>query len=190
MKFLSLPTIAVAALSMFVITAGPARSATTTCSVAGPGGTDYSLSDSTAAECFSGNDTNTIDASFSMFGLTGWILSDKNDDMTSGDQTIVFTNAPVNGVQSGDWEINTLAGLSSIVITLKAGNGFGAFLLDLAGLDPLSGMWSSGKDLSHASIYYNGTPSPVPLPAGIWLFLTGVGSLGLIARRKRRISST
>lgn len=150
----------------------------------------YSLSDASNAACFSGNDTNQIDATFSLFGSTGWILSDKNDDASAGDGTIEFTTAPINGAQSGNWAIDTLAGLSEIVITLKAGNGFGAFLLDLTVPDPLSGSWASTKDLSHASIYYNGDPvSAVPLPAALPLFLSALAGLGLLGWRRKRIAT-
>lgn len=141
--------------------------------------TTYTLSDATAAACFTGNDTNQIDSAFSLFGMTGWILAQKNDSST-GDQKITFTDAPVNGTKSGDWEISGHA--DKTVITLKAGNGFGAFLLDQPGL---SGLWSTGKDLSHASIYYIGTPSEVPLPAAGLLLLGGLGGLGLAGRRRR-----
>lgn len=146
----------------------------------------YTLADSTSAACFSGNDTNQIDGSFVLFGMTGWTLADKNDDATSGDGTIKFVTGPTNGANSGGWSIDTLAGLTKVVITLKAGNGFGAFLLDLTTADPLSGTWASTKGLSHASIYYNGTPTVVPLPAGALLLMTGLAGLGLAARRRRK----
>ena len=154
---------------------------------AGSGGSSatFELDAATSAECFDGNDTNSINATFELFGKTGWILSDKSDG-PDGDGTIVFAASPTNGAKSGGWEIDTLAGLNEIFITLKAGNGFGAFLLDLTGSDPLSGTWSSSKGLSHASIYYRGESNEVPEPGIIALLALGFLGIGIVGRRVRK----
>jgi len=183
MKFvIRLITLNFLALSFLI--AGPAQAALMTCTTSGPSGTNFALANASNAECFTGNDTNQIDTSFSLFGMTGWMLSDKNDG-PEGDGVIEFTDAPSNGDKSGDWAIDTLAELDNIVITLKAGNGFGAFLLDLTVSDPLSGTWLSGKGLSHASIYYKGEPTKVPEPAIISLFALGLLGLGFARRSKK-----
>lgn len=168
-----------------------AQAATLSCSTEGKGnsGATFSLGSALSASCFSGNDTNQIDAGFMLFGKPGWMLSDKNDDATSGDQAVTFGLAPANGSKSGPWSVNGYAGLTRVAITLKAGNGFGAFLVDTASL---AGLWSSSKDLSHASIYYNGTPTPpapIPLPAAAWMLLAGLGGLGAVARRRKATSA-
>ena len=183
MKF-AIKLVTISFFGLFLMITSPVQAGLMTCTTGSNGSSaTLSLSDATDAECFTGNDTNQIDSSFLMFGMTGWILSDKNDG-PEGDGVIEFTDAPVNLTKSGDWEIDTLAGLDNIVITLKAGNGFGAFLLDLIASDPLSGDWSSSKNLSHASIYYTGTPSKVPEPSIIALFALGLLGIGFARRRK------
>ena len=141
----------------------------------------FELNGATSAACFTGNDSNQINASFSLFGKTGWMLADKNDDNATG-SPITFTTNPTNGDKSGSWEVADWAGRTTgdVVITLKAGNGFGAFLVKT---DLNYGIWSSSKDLSHASIYYRGV-TPVPLPAGGILLLSALAGLGFARYRR------
>jgi len=175
------------------LTCSAASAATLNCTTTGGQGKSnatFTLSNATGAACFGGNDKNTVNSTFLMFGMTGWIGSDANNN-GFGDGTVEFTSidAPVNGDKFGSWTIDSLAGLSKIVIVLKAGNKFGAFLLDLVALDPLSGFWTSTKGLSHATIYYNGTPVPppsaVPLPAAGWMLLAGLGGIAALRRRRK-----
>ena len=170
------------------LAAGTAGATTLSCAVAGKGnsGATFTLLTASAAECHSGNDTNQIDAGFSLFGKTGWVLADKNDDATSGDGAAIFGLSPVNGHKYGAWSVRAGSMVQDVAITLKAGNGFGAFLL----YDALkAGLWASSKELSHASLYYTPTaqptPAPVPLPAAAWLLLAGMGGLGVVARRRK-----
>ena len=183
-----------AAGAMALVTGG-ANAATLTCSTITKSENNdatFTLGNSTLATCLpidgesNLNDTNTIDADFSLFGKTGWVLSDKNDS-AEGNGIIEFLTAPVNGTKSGSWAIDTLAGLTHVVITLKAGGGFGAFLLDLTVADPLAGTWASTKDLSHASIYYNGTPATIPVPAAGFLLMGALGGLAALRRRRRAV---
>lgn len=185
---------ALLAAGAMALVAGGANAATLSCSTDGAGGADatFYLGNSTMATCLptdgtgNANDTNTIDSNFMLFGKKGWVLSDKNDS-ADGDGLIEFLTAPVNNTTEGRWAIDTLAGLTHVVITLKAGNGFGAFLLDLTVANPLVGNWASTKELSHASIYYNGTPAPIPLPAAGFLMIGALGGLAALRRRRRSV---
>jgi hypothetical protein len=60
--------VALAAIGAVVATAVGASAMTLDCP---QGEWQFKLGDATGAECYSGNDTNTIDGSFSMFGKTG-----------------------------------------------------------------------------------------------------------------------
>nr|WP_309502592.1 VPLPA-CTERM sorting domain-containing protein [uncultured Roseovarius sp.] len=147
----------------------------------------FELSDATDAACFTGNDTNQINpngkksAPMVLFGHSDWVLADKTDETVVG-SPITFTTNPTNGAKSGRWEVADWAGRTTgdVVITLKAGNGFGAFLVDT---DYFSGTWLATKGLSHASIYYRGV-TPVPLPAGGFLLLSALAGLGFTRYRR------
>jgi hypothetical protein len=159
-----------------------ASAATMTCSTSGPSGTTFSLTDATDSVCISGQNDAGAGGYFAgnptVFGVSGWKLADKNDG--GGDGVINFVTAPVNGAKSGSWSIDSLKGLSHVAIALKAGNGFGLFRINT-----LAGRWTSGKDLSHASVWYSGTPAAIPLPATGLLLIGALGGLGLARRRRK-----
>lgn len=133
------------------------------------------------------NNSNDSEGAVSgLFGITDWMLGDKSGDENSGDGVVSFGTEFAGGSSSGSWDILNPDGYSSILFVLKAGNTFGAFLLDSATL--MAGDWFTSRGLSHASVYYGGepTPAPVPLPASALLLLAGVGGLAALRRRRNR----
>ncbi|MGC8733233.1 MAG: VPLPA-CTERM sorting domain-containing protein, partial [Halothiobacillaceae bacterium] len=106
---------------------------------------------------------------------------------SAGDGTVSFLQAPTGG---GDlWSVSNPHGYSDIIVVIKQANAFGAFLLDASAA--LSGTWltngpgQSVGGLSHASVYYTGSPSPVPLPATGILVLGAMGALAAVKGRRK-----
>lgn len=176
---------AAALVAGVAIHAGPASAALVGCASPSTPLVGYAFTGASDAACFDGNDTNTITPTFDLFGQTGWILADKSDDGTSGDQSIVFTDAPQGGESvPGNWAISLLPAGTDVVVTLKQSESFAAFLLTAtSGLWDTVGPGATVNGLSHASIYYNS--AVVPLPATMLLLLSGLAGLGALGWRRR-----
>jgi hypothetical protein len=89
------------------------------------------------------------------------------------------------GTSSGTWTYTPGAGDPGVTgWTAKAGNSFLVFLGT-----GLTGTFSTpgGKGLSHIA-FFDAAPSPIPLPAAAWLLISGVGALGVVARRRRTLA--
>lgn len=138
---------------------------------------------SITAQCYSNNDTNTIDADFTIGGISGWELADKTDDAKP------YVDGGFSQFGPGKWSIVNPMGYESVLVTLKQGRSFAAFLLDSSAR--LEGIWNTfgpGKSvggLSHASVYFSGQPAPVPLPAGAALLPAGLAALAFLRRRRK-----
>ena len=171
------------------LSAGGAYAAT--CSI---GGTSFTLNPDGAVSnerCIAGNDDGAggfFGSLDSLFGTpaTDYTKAFKNEGANNGggDGSILFSTTPINDDKSGSWAISSLNGYSKVVVVLKAGSQFGAFLLSG---NPLSGTWEASKELSHATIWRTDDTSAVPLPAAGWMLLAGIG--GLVAMRRRKASA-
>jgi hypothetical protein len=169
--------------------AASASALTTTCTFKKE--VSFLLETSQSVACETGNDTNTIDSDYVMFGKKGWVLQDKTDEPKGGDPAFTkFTagsiSQEVDGITfdwGGEWKIAGTSMPEQIVITLKQSTGFAAFLLSTNAL-PQSGTWATNDgSLSHASVY---TVGVVPLPASSVLLLGVMGAGGVAAWRKSR----
>lgn len=94
---------------------------------------------------------------------------------------------------TGAWSITNPSLYPMLGISIKQGNGFAFYILDLT--KALSGFYFTGNnpsptghDVSHINAWYKGTPPPpppVPVPAAGLLLLGALGGLAALRRRKR-----
>lgn len=164
-------------------------------------GVTFSLDLAVAATCAAGNDLGDggiVKDDLSMFGLTGWGNGDSTDS-SAGDGSVMFASAPVVKATGGIWSLQSYEGYNPLMIVLKSGTQYGAFLITEM-FSGLSGTWAitqeqcnrkgcktTGKALSHASVYYNGEPSAVPLPAAGFLLLGALGGLAALRRKRKAV---
>ena len=158
----------------------------------------FTLDSAAGAQCMAGNDLGNYGIAakdLNFFGLTNWIVG-VSTDPAAGDGSIEAEGTGFDS-SSGTWSISSYTGLGPMMIVLKSGRQFGAFLLDDT-VSLLSGTWSIerewcnrkgvcarvGKNLSHASVYYSPVPSAVPVPAAGLMLLAGLAGLAAL-RRKR-----
>lgn len=133
------------------------------------------------------------------FGIDDWVLSDKkkgdgSDDGGVGPILLSYTYDD-NSTFSGTWSVDSFYGYTDVFLTLKAGNGFAAYLLDTTQTSGAfttfaeipDGSSGNGKNLSHMSLFYSPESlTAVPLPAALPLYAAGVVILGFMGYRKRK----
>jgi hypothetical protein len=129
-----------------------------------------------------GTDINTDP--LGLFGYTDWVELAKDDGVVTGDIGLSVDSLDAT---SGSWSVNSgaLDLFARVVLVLKAGSTFVAYLYEPGSNAGSSGTWDTvaldNKDLSHFAIY----ASPVPVPAAVWLFGTAlIGFIGMSRRTK------
>ena len=142
------------------------------------------------ASCLDGVDSNDSATDLNdgnYFGIDTWVLLAKDGD-ESYDSGINLTGGMFEGALSGDFSFDASVwdSYSDVIIVLKDGVAdptnpikWSAYLLD----DFVSsGYWEYDgvKELSHISVY----ASPVPVPAAVWLFASGLIGLVGVARKR------
>jgi len=126
----------------------------------GKSGATFTLDPSSKAECFAGdNDANTIDATTTVLGSSGWSLKTKLDSSggAAGDDFNFDTGLIAHDDSKSGSIFGDLSTYEFAFIVLKAGNGFGAFLVSV--LDD-EWDWTATKGISHVSLWTKGTVTP------------------------------
>jgi hypothetical protein len=173
---------------------------------------DMTLGGALATDCYGvvmGNDK--LSAVNSLDWGSDWTLLTKDESMLPATFTGLEFDLDTSGSTSGVWslaasDVNGTPLLNlpvelDLVFVLKAGNRYATYFFDdavLGGTD--SGTWSIAFEnhggqipgLSHLSLYARidedgGIPSAIPEAQTYAMFLAGLGLVGFMARRARRV---
>lgn len=199
-------TAVVFAATLLAAPAAQAVTRTETCTTPNPPPSQtvvYMLGHATNSGC--GPTNNTPTSSLNFLGVD-WTFAQKWENMTGdippgtpggveGPGTPIEFSSFTFGASEGTWTVDgadLLTPGSQILMLLKQKTTYAGFILDLSYLDAttglLSGTWKTdgaGKtgNISHASLFYNGTV--IPLPAGAALILAAFGVAGIVSRTRR-----
>lgn len=161
------------------------------CDIGGVGATGSTASfmcqDATGNDFPAPETVNSLD----FFGTEDWSYIDKYNvgEGYENGQAYSWTVMGDDGFPSdtGTWsfDMSLWTDFAEAMIVVKTASRFSGYLLSDS--HPTSGWWDTGdKDLSHLTLYARGT-APVPEPATMLLFGTGlIGLVGARIRRKRK----
>lgn len=192
------------AAGALALAAGSASASTVSCPGTGAITTDreFTLTTDPGSTCFASglgniNGNKTGGNADPLFGLlsgafgSGFVLIDKSDG-NEGIKTDALVGELTSGL-SGSWSFllpSAGAGYvwKNVVLAFKSGEGnldpdWAAFLLPDG---VTSGSWgiSGEQALSHANLYAQRSPVPVPLPAAGFLLIGAIGGLAALRRRR------
>ncbi len=180
-------------LFLLMTLVSPFSAIAASCDIADVGGSQSCIGVITNPKVDSESWFNTYDGS-GAFGIDQWVFAEKiqnSDDPAippvRETETYVGLNITpdVDGEQYfGSWSLSgdIFDHYLKVALVLKAGPEFSTYLLDGSST---SGAWDirnwASSGLSHASVY---VVQAVPIPAAMWLFVSGLFGMLTLTRRK------
>jgi hypothetical protein len=92
--------------------------------------------------------------------------------------------------RQGSWTLDTAVAVAlntAVQVTMGLGSGVGGTFTGQ--IDPMFTVDFTRYQLLFSPGVVNGDPSPIPLPAALPLFATGLGALGLLGWRRKRATA-
>jgi len=184
------------------LAAAPSHAATSACSNFSPDVTGF-VSNISACEISDTVNNDNPSAAFlaeGWFGITDWTFVAKDDDpvdgtIDEGSGLVISVNAVPDALPcAGLWSITGYDSSLNYMLVRKGGTSADPSPLVTYLVSAGSGAYmtpfiipgtTTAKAISHISLYV----TAIPLPAALPLFLVALGGLGLVARRRRKVTA-